>query len=355
MKRLKIITVAMLVALLCLAATAFAGEVSFYDSVNDWIVRVYTADGAAGLSVFMEILDNEGEPMQPSDVLVNGQTPSALPILICGCGLAKPDISVAHKFVGSETEVYVFDTHSDGIQLHNNIRLSINSQGPVPTPANISVSPTSVAFGNVNVGSSSTSYATTVRNTGEATLMLTSINVTGTSFSRNGGTCSTSLAGGSSCTIGVRFQPAAATSYAGNLAIQSSDADTPTVNVALSGTGVVQSGTPDLTLPSVSGLGSSYSVGSTINFSVTVRNSGNGPSGPFKVKVYQSGGSAIGTWSIDNLDAGASLSNTVPSSPNSSCAIHTYCTFTVKADGDNQVAESSESNNTWSRQSLRAR
>ncbi len=346
----------MLVALLCLAATAFAGEVSFYDSVNDWIVRVYTADGAEGLSVFMEILDNEGRPMHLLDVLVNGQTPSALPILICGCGLETSEISVAHKSSGSETEVYVFDTHSDGLHLHNNIRLSSNQPavngdcGP-SDGQNLTSAPTT---GLCDAGT-----ASAVSGTGPWTWNCEGL------YGGTTANCSANKRIDGVCgpSNGQTFTSAPTTGLcsAGNAtAVSGSGPWTWSCTGLYDGTtagcsaNIASGGTPDLTLPSVSGLGSSYSFGSSINFSVTVRNSGNGPSGPFKVKVYQSG-SSIGTWSIDNLDAGASLSGTIPSNPNSSCAIHTYCTFTVKADGDNQVAESSESNNTWSRQSYRAR
>ena len=92
----------------------------------------------------------------------------------------------------------------------------------------------------------------TVSNTGEADLTLTAINVTGTSFSRNGGTCGTTVEGGESCTIGVKFEPAAATSYSGTLSIQSNDGDQPSVNVALTGTGIQQTGTSDLIVTCVS-------------------------------------------------------------------------------------------------------
>jgi lysophospholipase L1-like esterase len=100
----------------------------------------------------------------------------------------------------------------------------------------ISVSPTSLAFGEVNVGSTSPGQSVSVKNTGTADLKFTSISATNAAFNIANG-CGSTLSAGSSCTISVTFRPDTAGFYAANLSIVSNASNTPTVNVALSGTG----------------------------------------------------------------------------------------------------------------------
>jgi lysophospholipase L1-like esterase len=100
----------------------------------------------------------------------------------------------------------------------------------------ISVSPTSLAFGEVNVGATSSSQPVLVKNTGTADLKFTSVSTTNTAFNFTNG-CPGTLTVGSSCNIGVTFKPAAAGSYVASLSIVSNASNAPTVNVALSGTG----------------------------------------------------------------------------------------------------------------------
>jgi hypothetical protein len=71
------------------------------------------------------------------------------------------------------------------------------------------VSPTSVSFGNVTVGTTSAAKPITVTNTGSATLPITSITLTGGTPSRFSQTnnCGTSVPAGSFCTINVTFTP----------------------------------------------------------------------------------------------------------------------------------------------------
>jgi len=73
------------------------------------------------------------------------------------------------------------------------------------------VSPTSLRFGNVRVGTSRT-LTTTVRNAGTAPLNVTGMTMSGAGaarYARSGGTCSTAtpVAQGASCTVTVRYSP----------------------------------------------------------------------------------------------------------------------------------------------------
>ncbi len=216
----------------------------------------------------------------------------------------------------------------------------------------ITVSPTSVNFGSVNVGSTS-DRTVTVSNTGTSNLILGTLSVTGAGFSRQGGTCVSgqTIVPQASCTIIVRFAPASAGSFSGNLSIPSNDEN---VNVSLSGTGSINNGNIDLTITSLSSLKSADNY-MPFPVSVTVANQGSSSSGAFTVKGYFSvdqipnnGGlpadSLLFTWNIQGLGAGASLSNTFSVSFKG-FPVGNYYYVVVKVDADNAIAESNEGNN----------
>src|SRR5207249_3632829 len=81
----------------------------------------------------------------------------------------------------------------------------------------VSVSPSSVDFGSVTVGTASSAATVTLTNTGGVTLTLSSVVITAASVNQAdfqivaGGTCSNSstLAPGQSCTTLARFKPTA--------------------------------------------------------------------------------------------------------------------------------------------------
>jgi hypothetical protein len=83
---------------------------------------------------------------------------------------------------------------------------TVNGTGFVP----FTLSPTSLAFGNVKTNTASAAQSVTVQNTGSTVLPFTSIAFTGASASQfsQTNTCGASLAVGSTCTISVVFTPA---------------------------------------------------------------------------------------------------------------------------------------------------
>jgi Abnormal spindle-like microcephaly-assoc'd, ASPM-SPD-2-Hydin len=110
--------------------------------------------------------------------------------------------------------------------------VSLSGTGIVP----VTLSTTSLAFGSVLVGSSSTAPAVTLTNNQIVALTNISITATGTGYSQTN-TCGTSIAAGASCKITVTFTPTKAGSVAGTISISDSASNSPQT-ISLSGTGI---------------------------------------------------------------------------------------------------------------------
>jgi Abnormal spindle-like microcephaly-assoc'd, ASPM-SPD-2-Hydin/Cep192 domain 4/HYDIN/CFA65/VesB-like, Ig-like domain len=98
----------------------------------------------------------------------------------------------------------------------------------------LSVSPTSLSFGNVNTGSSA-SQTITITNTGNSTVSISQVSATGTGFSAPNSPIS--LTPSQNTTVAVQFAPTTAGSATGSVTI-TSDATGSPATVTLSGTGV---------------------------------------------------------------------------------------------------------------------
>jgi Bacterial Ig-like domain (group 2)/Cep192 domain 4 len=96
---------------------------------------------------------------------------------------------------------------------------------------NLSVSPTSLSFGNQVLGGSSTAKTVTVSNSRSSA---STIAITVSGAYTESDNCGTSLAGGSSCTVSVIFTPTVTGSSSGSLSVQGSNNSQ---SVRLSGTG----------------------------------------------------------------------------------------------------------------------
>ena len=106
-----------------------------------------------------------------------------------------------------------------------------------------SITPATLAFGNVVVGSISAPQSVTLSNTGTAPLDLGLLNpnngilVTGSAAFASTNTCGTSLGVGASCVISVTFAPTAVGPVAGSVVVTSNDPAHSPLTVSLSGTG----------------------------------------------------------------------------------------------------------------------
>ncbi|MEP6505144.1 MAG: choice-of-anchor D domain-containing protein [Betaproteobacteria bacterium] len=95
--------------------------------------------------------------------------------------------------------------------------------------------PSTLAFAQTTVGQASAGLVVTVKSSSFASISNLSSSVSG-DFGLQGGTCGSTLATSSSCTVGVVFNPTAAGSRTGTLSISHSGLTTP-VAIALTGTG----------------------------------------------------------------------------------------------------------------------
>jgi sugar lactone lactonase YvrE len=108
--------------------------------------------------------------------------------------------------------------------------------GAVTAPA-VSLSPTSLDFGDSPVGTETVSQTVTLTSSGNTALHIASVSVTG-DFRETDNCASATLAVGDSCGIAVSFLPTAAGSATGTLTITDDTADSPQM-VNLTGTGTI--------------------------------------------------------------------------------------------------------------------
>lgn len=116
------------------------------------------------------------------------------------------------------------------------LTVSLSGTGVASTPQ-LSPSTSNLAFGSVNVGTPS-SLPVALTNTGTGNLSISGVSASGAGFTASGGSGVT-LAPNQSTTVTVTFDPSAAGSVTGGLAIASNA--TNSTNVVLSGTGVAAS------------------------------------------------------------------------------------------------------------------
>ncbi|MGB7896002.1 MAG: choice-of-anchor D domain-containing protein [Candidatus Sulfotelmatobacter sp.] len=121
-----------------------------------------------------------------------------------------------------------------------NPTLSMPLSGTGVALAALGSSPTSLAFGSVQVGNNQ-ALAETVSNTGGSSLTLSQVGISGTGFTLSGITTPVTLTPGQSASFSVSFTPQSASSASGSLTI-TSNASNPTLTIPVSGTGTAAAG-----------------------------------------------------------------------------------------------------------------
>jgi Abnormal spindle-like microcephaly-assoc'd, ASPM-SPD-2-Hydin/Protein of unknown function (DUF1573) len=169
---------------------------------------------------------------------------------------------------GSDTGTLTFitnDPHSTSVT----IGLSGNS-GVAASP-DVKVTPSSIAFGNVAVGTENTSTIT-VENTGTANLTINSLSTTGKGYTVIGPSTSAEIAPGKSISVEVILAPTVTGASSGNVAI-TTNASTAPIMIPLTGTAVTAA--PALSVSATSISFGNVLLGALGSRSVTLSNSGN--------------------------------------------------------------------------------
>jgi len=130
---------------------------------------------------------------------------------------------------GSQFTVVV--TNSLGSVTSGAALLTVNASTQLLT-----INPTSLSFGNVNISASSTKSAT-VTNSGTANVAISGISYSGAGFTTSGLSSGLILAPGQTATLNVTFAPAAAGNVAGSVTVASNATNSPGA-VSLSASGV---------------------------------------------------------------------------------------------------------------------
>lgn len=207
--------------------------------------------------------------------------------------------------IGARTALLLFADNATGSP-HSS---ALSGTGVAPQPA-MTTAPSSLTFGNIEVGQASAPQALTVSNTGSANLVVSSTTVTSgaTDFVVVSNGCGT-VAPSGSCQITVRFQPQAGGGRTGTLTLLSNAPDSPR-NVPLSGTGTTAG--VQLT-PSSLSFGSVTTGQTSTSQSVTVQNTG--------TASLTVGAATIVGVNIGDFVKTSDSCTAVPVAPNGSCQI----------------------------------
>jgi hypothetical protein len=194
-------------------------------------------------------------PISPSTLAANGTCTINVTFTPAAAGARSAALTITDSLAGSPQSV------------------SLSGTGVIPV---VTLSVSSLAFGNQGLNSTSAAQPITLTNTGPGALTITSVGIAGANPSdfAQTGNCPTSpatLAVNGTCTINVTFTPTAAGSRAASVTIADNGVSSPQT-ATLSGTGVAP--TVSFSPPSVSGY---VAVGTSNTAPITLTNTGSGP------------------------------------------------------------------------------
>jgi len=207
------------------------------------------ATGNTGNAMTVTLANNQSAPLTAISISIGGTNPGDFSqTSTCGASLAAfTNCAISVKFkpaaLGARAgTLVVHDSASNSPQSS-----ALSGTGAVP----VTVSPTTLPFGNVSVGSTSLAQKVTITNNQNVTLTSVNISIGGTNpgdFSKTT-TCGASLAPLGNCSISVTFKPTASGARAATLTIQDSPDSGSPHNVSLSGTASAQVTVSPTTLP----------------------------------------------------------------------------------------------------------
>jgi hypothetical protein len=154
----------------------------------------------------------------PLNVSVGQQTTITVAFQPTAAGTASGTISIASNAPNSPTSVGLTGTG-------------------IAATLTLGISPASLSFGNVTTGTSSTSQNVTITNTGNSSVTISQITLSGSGYSMTGGSVPVTLSPLQHPSLSVLFSPVAAGNVNGSISIVSNASGSP-ATVSLAGTGV---------------------------------------------------------------------------------------------------------------------
>jgi hypothetical protein len=189
--------------------------------------------GTTSAAQTVTITDSGQAPLTVGAIATSGDfaqtnTCGALPATLAPGASCAVAVTFAPTTTGARTGALTVTDNAPGSPQ----AVALSGTGTAPAA---SLSPTSLNFGTVKVGTTSAPQTVTLTNTGTATLVVSGVAASGDFAAVAGAGCA-SLAPGARCTITVTFAPTAAGTRAGALSV-ADDAPGSPQTVALSGSG----------------------------------------------------------------------------------------------------------------------
>lgn len=195
--------------------------------------------------------------------------PSATPFTVAAG--SSTTLTVTYTPVGAITDSGCLAISSNATATPT-VNLAVTGTGQVPAAPKVGVSPTSLAFGDVTVGTSSTrSFA--ISNTGNAALTGT-VSLASAQYSIT--PASFNVAAGGSVSVTVTFSPTAVAQANSSVTVSSNDIATPTVAVAVTGSGVAAPA-PNIALSPAALAFGTITLGGQASLTTQIRNLGTAP------------------------------------------------------------------------------
>ncbi len=212
-------------------------------------------------------------------------------------------------------------------------RMTVTYTNIAPAGPQLTLSPASLNFGPVAVGSSSAAQTVTVSNTGTGNLTISNISSDNPQFTFTSAALPITLSAGGSTTVDVVFSPTSLGNQSGNIIFTHDAPGSPT---SLPVQGVGADAGPTFAVSPASVNFGNVSVGNTVNATVTVSN--NGLSNPLVISGVVA---APGVFSVSPASATipplGSQVFTVSFTPNAGGAFSGTLTFTHNAPGSPDV------------------
>jgi hypothetical protein len=192
----------------------------------------------------------------------------------------------------------------------------------------ITVSPTSVSFGTINVGSSA-QHSVTITNSSGTLVSISSVSVSGSYFAISGISTPLPLRAGTSATFNAKFSPSASGSQTGKVVIQTSAGQI--VDVALAGSALASTASVSV-VPTGASFGN-VPVGSTNSQTFTVTNHGSSSISVSSESITGTGFTISGLADGAQIGAGKSSTFNVAFKPSKTGTIAGSASFDFSASG----------------------